>query len=263
MKKLRADGQRNRERIVAAAAELVARDGAQASLEEVAQRAGVGSATLHRHFASRQALLEAVFRAGVAQLCERAAALPGEDPSAELAAWLEEVTVYAATHRGLATALLAGPDGLSPEEVCCTDMLLGVLERPGGAGVVGGRASSRRHDEGPDGPGERGGRGHRERSGEREPVAAPRTRRDPASSPDRRAQLAGVVTNASVEGVAARTDDEGWLAPRTSPRRRRWCSTRRCSPSKRRSRSRCPNVKLDWRTLELRLKFSNGKQTGS
>ncbi|MCY0992940.1 TetR/AcrR family transcriptional regulator [Nannocystis sp. ILAH1] len=136
VKKLRADGQRNRERIVAAAAELVGRDGAQASLEEVAQRAGVGSATLHRHFASRQALLEAVFRAGVAQLCERAAALPGADPSAELAAWLEEVTVYAATHRGLATALLAGPDGLSPEEVCCTDMLLGVLD------VLVARASS-------------------------------------------------------------------------------------------------------------------------
>ncbi|MFY0535458.1 hypothetical protein [Nannocystis pusilla] len=36
--------------------------------------------------------------------------------------------MYAATHRGLATALLAGPDGLSPEEICCTDMLLGVLD---------------------------------------------------------------------------------------------------------------------------------------
>lgn len=128
VKKLRADGQRNRDRIVAAAAELVARDGAQASLEEVAQRAGVGSATLHRHFASRRALLEAVFRAGVAQLCERAATVPGDEPGAALAAWLEEVTVYTATHRGLATALLAGPDGLTPEEVCCTDLLLAVLD---------------------------------------------------------------------------------------------------------------------------------------
>lgn len=136
VKKLRADGRRNRERIVAAAAELIARDGAQVSLEEVAQRAGVGSATLHRHFASRRMLLEAVFRAGVAQLCERAAAQPGKDPGAELAAWLEELTVYTATHRGLPTALLAGPDGLSPEEVCCTDMLLEVLD------VLVARASS-------------------------------------------------------------------------------------------------------------------------
>lgn len=128
VKKLRADGRRNRERIVAAAQELIARDGAQASLEEIAQRAGVGSATLHRHFPSRRLLLEAVFRAGVAQLCERAATQPGDDPGAELVAWLEELTLYTATHRGLATALLAGPDGLSPEEVCCTDMLLRVLD---------------------------------------------------------------------------------------------------------------------------------------
>lgn len=146
-KKLRADRRRNRERIVAAAAELVARDGAQASLEEIAQRARVGSATLHRHFPSRLALLEAVFRAGVAQLCERAAAQPGEDPGAELAAWLEEMTVYAATHRGLATALLSGPDGLSPEEVCCTDMLLGVLDvlvtRASAAGALQAGATTR------------------------------------------------------------------------------------------------------------------------
>ena len=74
VKKLRADGQRNRERIVAAASELVARHGASASLEEIAKLAEVGSATLHRHFASRRSLLEAVFREGVALLCERAAA---------------------------------------------------------------------------------------------------------------------------------------------------------------------------------------------
>lgn len=126
-KPLRADGSRNRESLVAAAAELVRKDGAQVSLEEVARRAGVGSATLHRHFSSRRALLEAVFRDGVAQLCARASAQPGKDPGAELALWLEDVTVYTATHRGLATALLAGPDGLSAEEVCCTEMLLGVM----------------------------------------------------------------------------------------------------------------------------------------
>jgi len=127
-KALRADGRRNRELLLAAAAELIARDGAQASLEEIARRAGVGSATLHRHFASRHALLEAVFRDGVAQLCERATAQPGADPGAELATWLEDLTVYAATNRGLATALLAGPDALTPEEICCTDMVREVLD---------------------------------------------------------------------------------------------------------------------------------------
>ncbi|WP_163992440.1 TetR/AcrR family transcriptional regulator [Pyxidicoccus caerfyrddinensis] len=136
VKPLRADGRRNRERIVAAATELVGRDGAQASLEEIARRAGVGSATLHRHFPSRHALLEAVFRDGVAQLCARAAAQPGKAPAAELAAWLEELTVYTATNRGLAAVLLTGPEGLSAEELCCTDMLREVLN------VLVARASS-------------------------------------------------------------------------------------------------------------------------
>ena len=127
-KALRADGRRNRELLLAAAAELIARDGAQASLEEIARRAGLGSATLHRHFASRRELLEAVFRDGVAQLCARATAKPGADPGAELAVWLEDLTVYTATHRGLATALLAGPDGLAPEAICCTEMVREVLD---------------------------------------------------------------------------------------------------------------------------------------
>ncbi len=77
-----------------------------------------------------------MFRGGVAQLCERAAAQPGVNPGAELAAWLEELTVYTATNRGLAVALLAGPDGLSPEEICCTHMVFDVLD------VLVARASS-------------------------------------------------------------------------------------------------------------------------
>ena len=127
-KTLRADGERNRERIVATAAKLIARDGAQVSLELVARRAGVGSATLHRHFPSRWALLEVVFRDGVARLCARASALPGKDAPAELAAWLEDLVVYTASNRGLAAALLAAPDGPKREEICCTDMVRDALE---------------------------------------------------------------------------------------------------------------------------------------
>jgi AcrR family transcriptional regulator len=127
-KALRADGRRNRELLLAAATELIGRDGAQASLEEIARRAGVGSATLHRHFASRRALLEAVFRDGVAQLCERATAQPDAAPTAALAAWLEDLTVYSATNRGLAAALIAGPDGLTAKEICCTNMVREVLD---------------------------------------------------------------------------------------------------------------------------------------
>ena len=139
-KTLRADGRRNRERIIAVAAELIRRDGAQASLEEIARQAGVGSATLHRHFASRHELLETVFRDGVTQLCDAAQGKPGVEPGAELDAWLEETTVYIATNRGLGVALLSGPDGLSPEDFCATDLLIEVLDvlvaRASAAGVL-------------------------------------------------------------------------------------------------------------------------------
>ncbi len=128
MKTLRADGARNREQIVVTAAKLVKKHGASVSLEEIARRAEVGSATLHRHFASRGALLHAVFREGVEELCANATAQPGKAPGAELATWLEALTVYTATHRGLAAALLAGPDGLSREDICCTDLVRDALD---------------------------------------------------------------------------------------------------------------------------------------
>ncbi|QFZ21822.1 TetR/AcrR family transcriptional regulator [Saccharothrix syringae] len=100
---MRADARRNRERIVAAADAAVAEHGADASLEEVARRAGVGSATLHRHFPTRQALLEAVFHDRVAALCARSA-------NASLVEWLRAVARHAAANRGLAASLLRGAD---------------------------------------------------------------------------------------------------------------------------------------------------------
>ncbi|WP_020123641.1 TetR/AcrR family transcriptional regulator [Streptomyces canus] len=100
----RADWRRNRERLLAAAAEVVARDGASASLEEIARRAGLGSATLHRHFRSREALLTAVFHEGVERLAARGREL-NETAGGGLAVWLEELTRYTATTRGLAVSL--------------------------------------------------------------------------------------------------------------------------------------------------------------
>ncbi|WP_431896898.1 TetR/AcrR family transcriptional regulator [Nonomuraea sp. bgisy101] len=106
---MRADARRNYERILAAAAAAIAQDGAEASLEEIARRAGVGSATLHRHFPSRQALLEAVFRDKVETLCAEAGELAaGPDPGGSLAVWLCAVVTHAASNRGLAASLLRG-----------------------------------------------------------------------------------------------------------------------------------------------------------
>jgi AcrR family transcriptional regulator len=152
VKTLRADGRRNRERLLAVAAELIRRDGAQASLEEIARSAGLGSATLHRHFPSRYALLEAVYREGVEQLCDHAAAQPGVDPAAELDIWVEETTAYIADNRGLGIALLGSSDGagdgVTADEICVTDRLIDELQvlvdRAAAAGVL--RAGVTGHD---------------------------------------------------------------------------------------------------------------------
>ncbi|GIM96151.1 TetR/AcrR family transcriptional regulator [Paractinoplanes toevensis] len=122
---LRSDARRNYDLIVAAAVAEVARSGAEASLEKIARDAGVGSATLHRHFPSRQALLEAVFHDRVEGLCAQARELTGAaDPGRALADWLRAVAVHGATARGLAASLLAsGRDPSPPSSSSCEFML--------------------------------------------------------------------------------------------------------------------------------------------
>ncbi|WP_433796784.1 TetR/AcrR family transcriptional regulator [Actinoplanes sp. CA-252034] len=107
---LRADARRNYERIVAAAETVFAAQGADGSLEEIARLAEVGSATLHRHFPSRRALLLAVFEDGITALCDQARSLGDADPGPALTTWLRALTVYSVTHRGLSLSLLpTGP----------------------------------------------------------------------------------------------------------------------------------------------------------
>ncbi|WP_305790163.1 TetR/AcrR family transcriptional regulator [Symbioplanes lichenis] len=116
---MRADAQRNYDRIVSVADDLVSRDGAEVSLEEVARRAGVGSATLHRHFPGRLALLEAVFRDRIAGLLDRARELAETGPPGDsLVVWLHEVNTYVTTSRGLAAALLAHGEHLAEDDTC-------------------------------------------------------------------------------------------------------------------------------------------------
>ncbi|MEV4628542.1 TetR/AcrR family transcriptional regulator [Micromonospora sp. NPDC049523] len=102
----RADARRNYTRLLAVAEAEIAAYGADASLEQIARLAGVGSATVRRHFPSRHALLEAVFRERIELLCARARDLTGAaDTRAALLEWLGAVTADAATIRGLAIAL--------------------------------------------------------------------------------------------------------------------------------------------------------------
>jgi len=103
---LRADAQRNRDKLVEVAAAAFARDGIDTSLEEIARVAGVGIGTLYRHFPNRDALLEAVFRRNVddiaAQADELLDTLPGDQALAE---WMSRFVRYVATKKGLATHL--------------------------------------------------------------------------------------------------------------------------------------------------------------
>ncbi|MEV0166230.1 TetR/AcrR family transcriptional regulator [Nonomuraea fuscirosea] len=106
----RADAQRNYARILAVAEAEVAAHGAEASLEQIARVAGVGSATVRRHFPGRRAMLQAVFHERVEALCARAGELEGAaDARAALLEWLGALTTYAASARGMADVLV--PDG--------------------------------------------------------------------------------------------------------------------------------------------------------
>ncbi|MDN3359324.1 TetR family transcriptional regulator [Actinomadura sp. DC4] len=103
---IRADARRNRELLLAAAKEVFAERGADAPLDDVARRAGVGNATMYRHFPARQELIIAVYSDEVTALCERGEALLAEDPPGDaLFAWLEAFVAHVATKRDLARAL--------------------------------------------------------------------------------------------------------------------------------------------------------------
>ncbi|MGC5310959.1 TetR/AcrR family transcriptional regulator [Micromonospora zamorensis] len=102
----RADARRNYTRLLAVAEQEIATHGADASLEQIARIAGVGSATVRRHFPSRHALLDAVFHGLIETLCDQARTLEdAADARAALLEWLNTVIGYAATMRGLAMAM--------------------------------------------------------------------------------------------------------------------------------------------------------------
>lgn len=110
-RKPRADSLRNREQLLEAAKRLFNAAGSDASLEEIARRAGVGIGTLYRHFPTREALLAAVYRRGVEQLSAAADTLLDERPPADaLEAWLHLLIDYMATKRVIGPALRAASD---------------------------------------------------------------------------------------------------------------------------------------------------------
>jgi AcrR family transcriptional regulator len=106
---LRADAQRNRDRLVAAARAAFAAADDTVVLEAVARDAGVGIGTLYRHFPTREALVEAVYAAELDDLTAAAAPLLETlPPDVALRAWLDRYARFVATKRGIIDTLRAG-----------------------------------------------------------------------------------------------------------------------------------------------------------
>jgi AcrR family transcriptional regulator len=140
-RQLRADAQRNYDRLIDVARETFTELGGDTPLEEVARRAGVGIGTLYRHFPNRLDLLESIYREDVDRLSTLARTVTAERaPWDAMVAWLEEFSVYAATKRVLLAEIVsvAGRDAevLTHSRVVimeAADLVIGGAQR---AGVV-------------------------------------------------------------------------------------------------------------------------------
>jgi AcrR family transcriptional regulator len=103
----RADARRNYDKLIEAARGEFTESGSDASLENIARRAGVGIGTLYRHFPSRQDLLEATYLEEVEALCASADEFAGLEPWDALVGWLNRFASYASTKKALSAELLA------------------------------------------------------------------------------------------------------------------------------------------------------------
>jgi AcrR family transcriptional regulator len=110
----RADARRNRELLLEAAKAAFAAVGPEASLDEIARRAGVGIGTLYRHFPSRDAVVEAVYSRAVQQLADSATRLLAtQAPGEALHQWMRLFVDYIATKKVIAAAVSAIVGGAS------------------------------------------------------------------------------------------------------------------------------------------------------
>jgi AcrR family transcriptional regulator len=105
---MRADARENYERLLVVARDVVAEHGADASLRDVARKAGVGLGTLYRHFPTREALLEALLRTHVDELTARAAEREVSSTSQDaLLTWFRDCVTLNHEYRGVGATLTA------------------------------------------------------------------------------------------------------------------------------------------------------------
>ena len=127
----RADALRNAARVLESARTVFAEHGSEASLEEIARRAGVGIGTLYRHFPTRDALVEAVFRDTLDAATSRGEQLlASDDPAGALATWLREQMRQSSACRGLAAEamiMMLDDQGCGASNAC--DALHGIGDK--------------------------------------------------------------------------------------------------------------------------------------
>ncbi len=121
---MRADAKKNYEFILAVARDVVTEHGTDASLRDIARRASVGFGTLHRHFPTREALLEALLRASFDELTARAGELKtSRAPDDALVSWLREAVAVAHNYRGVVDSMMAAiADADSALHASCVTM---------------------------------------------------------------------------------------------------------------------------------------------
>ncbi len=128
-RKPRTDAQRNRERILDVAKEAFTRFGANASLDDIAREAGVGPGTLYRHFPTRDALIEAVYRTEVERLAAAERKFAESMPPIEaLRAWMLLFVDYIATKQLIAPVLNTFVGGSSKLYESSRDQIRGAIE---------------------------------------------------------------------------------------------------------------------------------------
>jgi AcrR family transcriptional regulator len=146
-RKQRADALRNRDRLLESARTVFSDGGPEASLEAVARKTGVGIGTLYRHFPTREALFEAVYRREVEQLADLAERLKKETrPTEALRQWMRSVVRFVATKKGmsaaLALAIAKDSDLVSYSSDRLTRAIGSLLEQAIAAGEIRGDISS-------------------------------------------------------------------------------------------------------------------------
>jgi AcrR family transcriptional regulator len=127
---VRSDARRNREKLLeVATAAFTAADGRPVSLESIARDAGVGIGTLYRHFSSREALVEAIFRTELAEVAAAAEQLlERHPPKTALRRWMDRYASFVAAKRGMAETLHAIFESGAVEPTQTRDSLVGALD---------------------------------------------------------------------------------------------------------------------------------------